>query len=128
MSRSASGIQKAARPFRLLEQMAESALDLKGVRRRDIRAGDRLVVSTLNSRYCLTACDDGLFLAAGGWFDRSHKAPVRIAINGCTAGGKAIYRNLVAAPGLFLEFGNRVVTTRIQRTRLIRGPNWISQA
>lgn len=124
MSHSDSGIRKTGEPFRLLEQMTESAQHLKGIRRGDLRAGDRIVVSTRNSRYSLTACDDGLFLAAGGWFDRSQSVPVRIAVNGCTAGGKAIYRNLVAAPGLFLEFGNRVVTTRIQRTRLIRGPNW----
>ena len=34
-------------------------------------------------------------------------------------GGTAVHSDLAAGDGLFLEFGNRVVTTRIRRFRLI---------
>ena len=40
---------------------------------------------------------------------------------GCTWGGTAIKRDLVAARGLRLEFGNRVVTSPIREVRVIRG-------
>ena len=35
-------------------------------------------------------------------------------------GGSAIKHDIVAACGLFLEFGNWVITTRIQKIRVIR--------
>ena len=38
---------------------------------------------------------------------------------GCTWGGSAIKEDIVAARGLFLEFGNHVITTRIQNVRVI---------
>jgi hypothetical protein len=41
-------------------------------------------------------------------------------VNGCTWGGSAIKSDILAAPGLFLEFGNRVRTTRIQQVNLFR--------
>jgi hypothetical protein len=43
-----------------------------------------------------------------------------LPINGCTWGGRAIHSELVAARGLFLEFGNQVVTTRILKVQLLR--------
>ena len=43
-----------------------------------------------------------------------------VPINGCTYGGSAIQHDVVAAPGLFLEFGNNVSTTRIQNVSLVR--------
>jgi hypothetical protein len=44
-----------------------------------------------------------------------------MSISGCTWGGTAIKRDLVAARGLRLEFGNRVVTSPIREVRVIRG-------
>jgi hypothetical protein len=49
------------------------------------------------------------------WFDQNSSAPLTVCINGCTWGGSAIKSDILAAPGLFLEFGNRVRTTRIQQ-------------
>ena len=49
-----------------------------------------------------------------------HFSPATTAINGCTWGGSVIHTDLVAGRGLFLEFGNRVVTTRIRQFHLIR--------
>jgi hypothetical protein len=37
-----------------------------------------------------------------------------VRINGCTWGGRAICEEIIAAPGLFLEFANGVTTTRIK--------------
>jgi hypothetical protein len=47
-------------------------------------------------------------------------SPITLSISGCTWGGTAIKRDLVAARGLRLEFGNRVVTSPIREVRLIR--------
>jgi hypothetical protein len=43
-------------------------------------------------------------------------------IAGCTWGGTAIHTELAAAQGLFLEFGNRVMTTRIRSFRVVPAP------
>jgi len=102
-----------------LDELVAAAGQLDGVRRRDLRAGDRLLVSTRNSIYSLDACDDGEFVVGGGWFERSGSGGQTLAVNGCTAGGQALFTDLVAAPGLFLEFGNGTKTTRIRRVRRI---------
>jgi hypothetical protein len=121
MTESTTGWHRLVRaPVRALEDLARLADRASGVRRQDLRRGDRLIVSTRNSIYSITAAGDGLFQVAGGWFDLQGTSPVRLGINGCTAGGTAILFDLVAAPGLFLEFANRVKTTRIRRVRLIR--------
>ena len=55
-----------------------------------------------------------------GWFDRHGDGPSVVTVNGCTYGGSLIRHDVVAAPGLFLEFGNRVSTTRIREVRVAR--------
>jgi hypothetical protein len=57
---------------------------------------------------------------SGGWFDKNSDGPLTVAVNGCTYGGSLIRHDVVAAPGLFLEFGNSVSTTRICDVRVIR--------
>ncbi len=66
------------------------------------------------------ALDDGNFVVEGGWFSRKGGAPSRVGVVGCSFGGSAVWSQVVAAPGLFLEFGNGVRTTRIQRTWIER--------
>jgi hypothetical protein len=105
---------------RTLEALARNLSRIGGVRRDEIRSGDRIVVSTRNSIYSIRPQADGTYEVAGGWFDRSGGGPARIQIHGCTAGGSALLKDYVAAPGLFLEFGNRVKTTRIRTVRVIR--------
>ena len=83
--------------------------------RASVQWGDRLTIVTLNSVYTLIALGDDLFLISGGWFDRQNESPALVKVSGCTCGGAAINRHLIAAPGLHLELGNRVVTTEIQR-------------
>ncbi len=105
---------------RTLGRLTEGAARLQGIRRSDLRNGDWLVVETRNSRYSILALGDGRFCVTGGWFDREGMSPATVGISGCTFGGSAIKTDFVAGPGLFLEFGNRVVTTRIRSVRLIR--------
>ena len=52
--------------------------------------------------------------------DASAKAGTRLRVAGCTWGGSAILTRMIAAPGMFLEFGNRVRTTRIREVRHLR--------
>jgi hypothetical protein len=103
-----------------LEAITNHARTLEEVRKRDLRSGDRVLVTTKNSLYTLCALGDRHFLVWGGWFDRQGTSPQRVSINGCTWGGSAIKLDIIAALGLRLEFGNRVLTTPIRHVRLIR--------
>jgi hypothetical protein len=103
-----------------LGALAEAATTVPGIRRRDLRPGDRVLVSTRNSVYCIRARGDDRYEVSGGWFARQGLAPLILPINGCTFGGRALHTGLIAAPGLYLEFGNAVVTTRIRGVHLIR--------
>jgi hypothetical protein len=103
-----------------LDALVKQAERLEGVRKADLRGGDWILVNTLNSLYSIYVLGDGNYRVSGGWFDREGKAPATITINGCTWGGHAIKSDMVAACGLCLEFGNWVITTRIQGIRLIR--------
>jgi hypothetical protein len=90
------------------------------VRKTDLRIGDRLVVETENSIYTIRVHGDSTYSISGGWFDLQGISPARLSISGCTWGGSVIKCDIVAACGLRLEFGNRVVTSRIREVRLIR--------
>jgi hypothetical protein len=104
-----------------LEMLAAEADRLPAVLRSDLRSGDWLLVKTRNSVYSLCLLEDGTYSVAGGWFDRQGASPQRVGVNGCTFGGRAIKSDILAAPGLFLEFENRVTTTRIREARILRG-------
>jgi hypothetical protein len=91
------------------------------VQKSELRRGDRVVVATENSVYCINVLGDSTYSVWGGWFDRQGVSPVRLSISGCTWGGSVIKHDIVAACGLRLEFGNRVVTSRIRAVRVIRG-------
>lgn len=99
---------------RTLQGLARQSRELRGIRRSDLAWGEAVLVRTKNSEYCLTPTLDGAYFVTGGWFGRSSTPVCKVTINGCTFGGSAICSDLVAAPGLFLEFGNGVRTTRIQ--------------
>ena len=91
----------------------------KQIRKIDVKAGDRLFVKTCNSTYSILISHDGECIVTGGWFDRKGLSPMKTRIAGCTWGGSAIKIDVVAACGLRLEFGNRLVTTSIQRIFLL---------
>src|SRR5881409_4083939 len=103
-----------------LEALIRQAESLRGVRRSDLSLGDRVIVRTRNSFYSILSLGNGQYRVSGGWFDRMGVSPATTTISGCTWGGSAIKTDLVASQGLFLEFGNRVLTTRIQQVQVIR--------
>ena len=93
---------------------------LETVYKSDLELGDWIVVLTKNSTYSISFLGNDLYTVSGGWFDRQDEAPLTVSVNGCTWGGSAIKSDILAAPGLFLEFGNRVRTTRIQKVEIHR--------
>jgi hypothetical protein len=117
-----SGIHRRVRPVKAIaiDDLAEAAGIVGGVKRHDLHPGDRFIVSTKNSVYALSARSDGSFEVSGGWFEREGKGPTTVEILGCTAGGHALFTEHLAAPGLFMEFGDGLRTTRIRTVRVIR--------
>ena len=118
-----SGIHRRSKPLKAIpiDDLAEAAGVVGGVRRRDLDPGDRVVVSTKNSVYSLMARVDGSFDVSGGWFEREGSGAATVEILGCTAGGHALFTDHIAAPGLFLEFAGGLRTTRIRTVRRIGG-------
>ena len=104
-----------------LEKIAETAFHLKQVRKSDLQVGDLVLITTRNSIYSVCVLDNDIYLVSGGWFDRKGLSPVKASITGCTWGGSIIKVDTLAACGLHLEFGNRVVTTTIQDVSVLRG-------
>lgn len=102
-----------------LDGLTEAAELVDGVRRRDLDSGDRVIISTKNSVYSVTARADGSFDVSGGWFEREGRGPTRVSIVGCTAGGHAVFTDHVAAKGLFMEFADGLRTTRIRSVQRI---------
>jgi hypothetical protein len=116
-----SGIRRRTGPIKAIpvDDLADAADGVGGVKRKDLDPGDRVVVSTRNSVYALTVLADGRFEASGGWFERHGEGSVTVEILGCTAGGHALFTDHVAAPGLFMEFADGLRTTRIRTVRHI---------
>jgi len=114
-----TGVTTVVREFSL-EGLASHAPDVAGVRESDLEPGDWVIVRTKNSTYALRVNEDGTFDASGGWFARNARSGERLRIAGCTWGGSAVLTSMIAAPGMFLEFANRVTTTRIREVRHIR--------
>lgn len=106
--------------YRTLGAIVDHSGRLEAVRKKDLEAGDQLVVTTRNSIYYINVFREGVYTVSGGWFDRHGLSPLEIAINGCTWGGHAIKEDILAARGLHLEFENQVVTSRILGFRVIR--------
>lgn len=121
MTRECSGIHRLpkSRKAITIDGLTEAADLVDGVRRRDLDSGDRIIISTKNSVYALTARGDGSFDVSGGWFEREGAGPSRVEIRGCTAGGHAIFTDHIAARGLFMEFADGLRTTRIRSVRRI---------
>jgi hypothetical protein len=116
-----SGIHQRTRPVKAIpiDHLAEAAGVVGGVKRRELDAGDRVIVSTRNSVYSLTARADGSFEVSGGWFEREGMGQTAVEVLGCTAGGHALFTEHIAAPGLFMEFADGLRTTRIRTVRRI---------
>lgn len=116
-----SGVHRRVKPLKAIpiDDLAEAVGVVGGVLRKDLESGDRIIVSTKNSVYSLTARADGSFDVSGGWFERQGEGAVTVEILGCTAGGHALFSDHIAAPGLFMEFADGLRTTRIRTVRRI---------
>jgi hypothetical protein len=106
--------------FRTVNAILGQVRRSQSVGKSDLKIGDEVLVTTENSIYSIRVHEDATYSVRGGWFDRQGLSPVRIPISGCTWGGSVIRTNVIAACGLHLEFGNRVLTTRIRDIRVIR--------
>ena len=117
-----SGIHRRKRPMKAIaiDELTEAAGIVGGVKRHELNPGDRVIVSTKNSVYALTARLDGSFEISGGWFEREGSGTAIVEVLGCTAGGHALFTEHIAAPGLFMELGDGLRTTRIRTVRVIQ--------
>ena len=106
-----------------LDNIISSADGMKYVNKSDVRLGDLVIVTTVNSVYYLYALAEEEFIVTGGWFERHGSSTGKTTINGCTWGGSVIKHDIIAACGLHLEFGNHVVTSSIKYVRHIRNSN-----
>lgn len=102
-----------------LEEIIESAIHLKQVRKEGLQFGDIVIITTRNSVYSVRVLDNNHYHVSGGWFDKKGLSPMKTTITGCTWGGSIIKLDIVAACGLCLEFGNRVVTTAIRKVCVV---------
>ncbi len=97
-----------------LSYMVAQSRNLLEVKKDQLKFGDQVVLKTHNSTYTIIVDADGKYIVSGGWFDKNNISPLKTTINGCTWGGSVIKTDIVAACGLFLEFGNRLKTSRIK--------------
>ena len=102
-----------------INKIVESASGLTQVKKDTLQFGDTVMIYTLNSTYTIRVLSNDSYLVSGGWFDKKRLSPMLTTISGCTWGGSMIKLDIVAALGLCLEFGNRVVTTPIQKMYVI---------
>ena len=107
-----------------LNEIIRSAEGLQEVKRAGLARGDWLFVKTARSAYRIHVLGEGRYEVTGGWFDRKGVAPAIVSIAGCTWGGSAIKVDIVAACGLRMEFGNRLVTSPVRKIFVLsRGGN-----
>jgi hypothetical protein len=104
-----------------LAALTEHAGQAVGIRRSDLSVGDIVMLYTRNSVYKARLLGDGRFAVSGGWFDRHYTAEFITSITGCTWGGKCINREFIGSCGMRVEFGNRVITSILQRVVRVPG-------
>ena len=103
-----------------LDDVIHRLEDIQQVPKGSLSPGDYVFVKTINSLYSICKRDDQLFEVRGGWFDRKGLSPAVIPIRGCTWGGSIINLGVVAARGLYLEFGNNLITSPISKIVVIK--------
>ena len=97
----------------ILTDIVEESETLNQIHKSSLKVGDTIILKTINSFYLIKVLEEEQYVVSGGWFDKTYSSPVTTTINGCTWGGSVIKNDIVAACGLHLEFGNKVVTSRI---------------
>lgn len=96
-----------------LKNIVEQSDSLLQVKKSEARPGDKIIVKTLNSTYTIMVEPNEKYSVSGGWFDRKNLPSVKTTILGCSWGGSVIKTDIIAACGLHLEFGNKLITSKI---------------
>ena len=99
----------------IMTDIVEECETLNQIHKSSLKAGDTIILKTINSVYMIKVLEEEQYTVSGGWFDKTYSSPATITINGCTWGSSIIKNDIVAACGLHLEFGNKVVTSRIKK-------------
>lgn len=105
----------------VLSVIVEKSQNLEQIYKSALRFGDQVILETSNSVYKIRVLDNQQYIVSGGWFDRNKLSSVKTTIRGCTWGGSIIKNDIIAACGLHLEFGNKVVTSKIKKIIHIPG-------
>lgn len=103
-----------------LSNFTEWTQKLPALYKSEITAGDHILVKTRNSIYELQALKGNKYMVTGGRFDRDKISPAQVTITGCGLGSTFVKTDLVAACGLRIEFGNRIITSTINRIVVFR--------
>jgi hypothetical protein len=98
-----------------LTDFISDSLNLNQLHKNSLKVGDTIILKTINSVYLIKVLEEERYAVSGGWFDKTYSSSVTTIINGCTWGSSIIKNDIVAACGLHLEFGNKVVTSRITK-------------
>ncbi|MGE5795446.1 MAG: hypothetical protein ACM34O_05610 [Ignavibacteria bacterium] len=98
-----------------LERLVNECGQLVQIQKNELQPGDYIILKTINSVYIIKVLEDGYYAVSGGWFDKNESSPVKTTISGCTWGGCIIKTDIIAACGLCLEFGNKVITSSIKK-------------
>ena len=99
----------------ILTDFVKDSQTLNQIHKSSLKVGDTIILKTINSIYLIKVLEEEQYVVSGGWFDKTNLSPVTLTIRGCTWGGSVIKNDIVAACGLHLEFGNKVVTSRIKK-------------
>ncbi len=98
-----------------LNNLAETMGEFPQLYKHKLEYGDQVHLKTANSVYIIKVINTGEYLVSGGWFDSQKLSPYKINIRGCTWGGSAIKTDIIAAPGLCIEFSNNLITSKINK-------------
>jgi hypothetical protein len=98
-----------------LQDIVKQSNHLNQLYKSRLRKGDQVVLKTNNSLYFINVLENGQYIVAGGWFEKNNLPPTKTTIHGCTWGGSIIKADIVAACGLHIEFGNKVITSKIKK-------------
>lgn len=98
-----------------LTDIAKDSQTRNQIHKSSLKVGDTIILKTNNSAYLIKVLGEEQYTVAGGWFDKTYSSPVTTTIIGCTWGSSIIKNDIIAACGLHLEFGNKVVTSRIKK-------------
>jgi len=98
-----------------LLNIVQESQNLSQIYKNRLRVGDQIILKTNNSVYMIKVLDNEQYIVSGGWFDKNNLPPTKTTIHGCTWGGSIIKTDIIAACGLHLEFGNKIVTSKIKK-------------